>query len=130
MANVWGKTAKNERIIASPFSNLKDVDNDPAFTFASSLEITYTIQLNGPEGSFTPNLITINPSWGGTWGFNQGASFSVTLNTETAKYEVSQSDFNILYTSGDHADGSIMTFVQIDNIRKWFPTMHCTLNSL
>ena len=130
MANVWGKTAKNERIIASPFSNLKDVDNDPAFTFASSLEITYTIQLNGPEGSFTPNLITINPSWGGTWGFNQGASFSVTLNTETAKYEVSQSDFDILYTSGDHADGSIMTFIQIDNIRKWFPTMHCTLNSL
>ena len=130
MANVWGKTAKNERIIASGFSNLKDVDNDPAFTFANSLEITYTIQLDGPEAAFTPNLVTINPSWGGTWGFNQGGSFQVTLNPETAKYEVSEKDFNIVYTSGDHADGSIMTFVQIDNIRKWFPTMHCTLNSL
>ena len=130
MFNIWGKGAQNGKIVASPFSNLKDVDSDPAFTFAQSCEITFTVRLSGPEATFTPNLITINPSWGGTWGFNQGATFQVTLNAETAKYEVSQQDFNILYTSGDHAAGSIMTFVQIDNIRSWFPTMHCTLNSL
>lgn len=130
MFNIWGKGAQNGKIVASPFSNLKDVDSDPAFTFAQSCEITFTVRLSGPEATFTPNLITINPSWGGTWGFNQGATFQITLNAETAKYEVSQQDFNILYTSGDHAAGSIMTFVQIDNIRSWFPTMHCTLNSL
>ena len=130
MFNIWGKGAQNGKIVASPFSNLKDVDSDPAFTFAQSCEITFTVRLSGPEATFTPNLITINPSWGGTWGFNQGATFQVTLNAETAKYEVSQQDFNILYTSGDHAAGSIMTFVQIDNIHSWFPTMHCTLNSL
>ena len=130
MFNIWGKGAQNGKIVASPFSNLKDVDSDPAFTFAQSCEITFTVRLSGPEATFTPNLITINPSWGGTWGFNQGATFQVTLNAETAKYEVSQQDFNILYTSGDHAAGSIMTFVQIDNSRSWFPTMHCTLNSL
>ena len=130
MFNIWGKGAQNGNIIASPFSSLTNVGSDPAFTFAQSCEITFTIRLTGPEAIYTPNLITINPSWGGTWGFNQGASFQVTLNSETAKYEVSQSDFNILYTSGDHTAGSIMTFVQIDNILKWFPTMHCTLNNL
>ena len=130
MFNIWGKGAENQLVKASPFSNLTNVGGDPAFTFAQSCEITFTVRLSSPEATFTPNLITINPSWGGTWGFNQGATFQVTLNPETAKYEVSQQDFNILYNSGDHAAGSIMTFVQIDNIRQWFPTMHCTLNSL
>lgn len=129
IANQWGKTSKSEKLIASPFSNLKDVESDPAFTFANSLEITYTIMLSSPEGTYTPNLITINPSWGGTWGFNQGATFDIALNKETAKYEISKNNFAIKYESADHAAGSIMTFVQIDNIYKWFPTMHSTLNS-
>jgi hypothetical protein len=129
MFNIWGKGAENQLVKASPFSNLTNVGSDPAFTFANKLEITYTVMLNGPEGTYTPNLITINPSWGGTWGFNQGATFDITLNTETAKYEISKKDFTIKYESADHAAGSIMTFVQIDNIRNWFPTMHSTLNS-
>ncbi|MBQ7420252.1 MAG: hypothetical protein IJV17_05890 [Prevotella sp.] len=129
MFNIWGKGAENGLVKASPFSNLTNVGSDPAFTFANELEITYTIMLNGPEGTYTPNLITINPNWGGTWGFNSGATFDITLNTETAKYEISKKDFTIKYESADHAAGSIMTFVQIDNIRNWFPTMHSTLNS-
>ena len=129
MANVWGKTAQNERIIASPFSDLKDVDNDPAFTFANSLEITYTIRLSGPEGTFKPNLITINPSWGGPWDYNDGAAFDVRLNTETAKYELSKNNFTVTYNSTDHAAGSIMTFIQIDNLYGFFPGTHAVLNS-
>lgn len=130
MANVWGKTAKNEKIVASPFSNLTNTDNDPAFTFANTLEVTYTIVTDGVEATYMPKFITINPSWGGPWDYNQGATFDVKLNQETAKYEVTQTDFDITYNSGDHAAGSIMTFIQIDGIRKYFPTMHCTLNSL
>ena len=128
--NIWGKGQVNNLVVASPFSNLTNVGSDPAFTFAQSLEITFTIQATGPEGTYTPNFITINPSWGGTWGYNQGATFDVVLNPETAKYEVTTKDFDILYTSTEHAAGSIMTFIQIDNIRNWFPTMHATLNTL
>ena len=130
MFNIWGKGSDNGNVIASPFSNQTNVGSDAAFTFANTLEITFTIATDGVEATYTPNLITINPSWGGTWGFNEGASFDVRLNPATAKYEVSQKDFNITYTSGDHAAGSIMTFIQIDNIRNYFPTMHATLNSL
>jgi len=133
MANVYGKTAKNEKIIASPFSSQTDTDNDPAFTFTSSMEVTYTIFINGPAGTYTPGLITVNPSWGTLdWnGVNQGATFDVALNKETAKYEVTKSKFDITYkdASNDYKAGSIMTFVQIDNIYKFFPGMHCTLDA-
>lgn len=130
MFNIWGKGSADGAVKESPFSDKTNVGSDDAFTFAESLEITFTIVTSGLAATYTPNLITINPSWGGTWGFNQGASFDVTLNTETAKYEISKSDFDITYTSGEHADGSIMTFVQIDNIRNFFPQMHATLNEL
>ena len=124
------KTAKNEKIIASPFSNLTDTDNDPAFTFANSLEVTYTIFTEGPEKTYKPNLITINPDWGGPWDYNDGAAFDVTLNKETAKYELSKNNFTITYNSDIHAAGSIMTFIEIADIYGYFPTMHSTLNSL
>ena len=84
----------------------------------------------GVEGTYTPNLITINPSWGGPWDYNQGATFDVTLNKETAKYEVSNKNFTITYNSTEHAAGSIMTFIEIADIFGYFPTMHSTLNSL
>ena len=129
MFSIYGKGQENNLVKASPFSNLTNVGSDPAFTFANKLEITYTIMLNGPEGTYTPNLVTINPSWGGTWGFNQGATFDITLNTETAKYEISKKDFDIKYESADHAAGSIMTFVQIDNLFGFFPGAHAVLNS-
>jgi len=130
MANVWGKTAKAEKIIASPFSSLTDTDNDPAFTFTSSMEVTYTIITSGVENTYTPKLITINPSWGGPWDYNQGATFDVVLNKETAKYEVTDSSFDIKYESADHSAGSIMTFIEIGDIYGYFPTMHCTLDEL
>lgn len=129
MFNIWGKGANNGLVKASPFSNLTDVDNDPAFTCTSTCEITFTITAS-PETTYTPNLITINPNWGGPWDYNQGATFDIVLNKETAKYEVTNNTFDITYESTDHADGSIMTFIQIDNIRKYFPTMHATLNTL
>ncbi len=130
MANVWGKTAKNEKIIASPFSNLTDTDNDPAFTFANSMEVTYTIVTNGLATNYKPNLITINPSWGGPWDYNDGAAFDVVLNTETAKYELTKNNFTVNYSSDIHADGSIMTFIEIADLFGNFPGTHATLNAL
>ena len=130
MFNIWGKGAQNGLIKASPFSNLTGVDSDPAFTFANSCEITYTIFTDGPEKTYKPNLITINPSWGGPWDYNDGAAFDITLNKETAKYELSKNNFTITYNSDIHADGSIMTFIEIADIFGYFPTMHSTLNSL
>ncbi len=132
MFNIWGKGQVGNKIVASPFSSLTDVDSDPAFTFAESCEITFTVKTNGPVGTYTPNLITINPSWDGTWGFNQGTTFDVVLNTETAKYELSRRQFNILYTTDgtDYTGGSEMTFIEIADIYAFFPTMHATLDGL
>ena len=129
MFNIWGKGSDgSQQYVASPFSNLTYAGSDPAFTFANSLEITFTVDTQG--ATYTPNLITINPSWGGTWGFNQDATFQVVVNSSTGKLEVTNPTFDITYQSADHAAGSIMTFVQIDNIRRLFPDMHCTLDEL
>ncbi len=129
--NVYGKGAQNGAVIASPFSNLTNAGAEPALGFSSKLEMTYTIFKEGVSGTYYPNLITINPSWGGPWDYNDGAtSFTVSLNPATAKYEVSPATFNIIYSSADHAAGSIMTFIEIADLFGYFPTMHSTLNSL
>ncbi len=134
MANVWGKTAKNEKIVASPFSSLTDTDNDPAFTFSSSMEVVYTIAINGPEGTYLPTLLNVNAGWGtASWdGLNQGETFDVVLNKETAKYEVTKKQFDIVYqdADNDYSGGTIMTFIQIADIYRFFPGMHCTLDAL
>ena len=129
--NVYGKNSANGAVIASPFSNLTNAGAEPALGFSSKFEMTYTIFKEGVSGTYYPNLITINPSWGGPWDYNDGAtSFTVSLNPATAKYEVSPATFNILYSSADHAAGSIMTFIEIADLYGYFPTMHSTLNSL
>ena len=130
MFNIWGKGSADGNVVASPFSNLTNVSGDPAFTFAHTLEITFTVVTNGLNATYTPKLITINPSWGGPWDYNQGATFDVSLNPATAKYEISNTTFDITYNSTDHSAGSIMTFVQIDDIRNFFPNMHATLDEL
>lgn len=133
--NIWGKTAANGKIVSSAFSNLTDVDHDPAFTFTSSVEITYTIFTNGPVGTYLPTVIAVNSGWGtaNDWaGVNQGATFDVELNTETARYEVTKSKFDITYQDAavDYSGGTVMSFVQIDHIYNFFPGMHCTLDAL
>lgn len=63
--SIWGKNSSNGLVKESPFSNLTNVASDPAFSFTGKVEITYTIILNGIEATYSPQLITINPSWGG-----------------------------------------------------------------
>ena len=130
MFNIWGKGSADGNVVASPFSDQTNVGSDAAFTFAESVEITFTVVLNGVGSTYLPTFITINPSWGGPWDYNEGATFDVVLNSATAKYEVTQPSFDITYNSTEHGDGSIMTFVQINDIRKLFPSMHATLDEL
>ena len=130
MFNIWGKGTADGNVVASPFSNLKNVQGDPAFTFAQSCEITFTVITSGVEKTYKPNLITINPGWGGPWDYNDGASFDITLNKETAKYELSKNNFSVTYNSADHAAGSIMTFIEIADLYGAFPGTHATLDAL
>ena len=41
--SIWGKGAVDGKVVNSAFSNLQNVESDPAFNFTTSLEITYTI---------------------------------------------------------------------------------------
>lgn len=131
MFNIWGKGAKDGNVIASPFSNLTNVESDPAFTFAQSCEITFTVLTESPVATYAPKFITVGAGWWpSTWDFNDGSSFDLTLNDETGKYQISRNTFDMTYTSADsYAAGVIMTFIQVDNLHKFFPGMHAVLNS-
>ena len=131
MFNIWGKGAKDGNVIASPFSNLTNVESDPAFTFAQSCEITFTVLTESPVATYAPKFITVGAGWWpSTWDFNDGSSFDLTLNDETGKYQISRNTFDMTYTSADsYAAGVIMTFIQVDNLYKFFPGMHAVLNS-
>lgn len=127
MFNVWGKTGAD-----TPFHQGGGAvsGGESALDFDQTLEVTFTvvsITSNG-TGAYTPNLITINPSWGGTWGYNEGAALNVVL--DDGYYKVENNQFDLTYKSGDHADGSIMTFIEIADLYGLFPGTHSTLDEL
>lgn len=130
--NIWGKGAQNDVVLESPFSSATNVGSDPAFNFSESLEIEYTVFTDAhPEGIYTPNLITVNPSWGGTWGTNNGQTIEVVY--ENCQYKLAGSgNVSINYDAGenDHSAGSIMTFIQTDNLYQYFPGATAELNEL
>lgn len=125
--NKYGKGAANDKVILSPFSNEQECENDPAVHFDNSIEVIYTIDTQGLSKRFTPCLITINPSWGGPWDYNQGAYFNITL--VDGVYGISQKTFDITYNDSQ-PDGTIMTFIEIVDLFGLFPQTHATLNSL
>lgn len=122
--NIWGKGATAEQV-SSPFSSVVS-NTDPAFSFNSTLEFDYVIVT---EPKFTPNLITINPSWGGDWAYNQGASFNIVVD-ENSKLAIDNPSFDITLNGTDFADGSIMTFIQVDNLFSYFPQTKATFDAL
>jgi len=127
--NVYGKGAANGNVLESPFSSATNCASDAAFKFSNKLEVTYSIVKDGLS-NVVPNLITINPSWGGPWDYNQGAALDVVIDKTTGKYALTKSSFSIKYDSADHAAGSIMTFIQINDWMKVFPGTHSTLDRL
>ena len=126
--NVWGKAAQGGKV-DSPFSNAGLVESDPAFTFAESLEITYNINTEG-QTTYTPNLITINPGWGGDWSYSDGTKFNVAINPETALYELSQSSFSMVLNASGMDAGSIMTFIETDKLFLSFPNIKMSLDKV
>lgn len=131
--NIYGKGAEDNgnKVKNSAFSNSQNVGSEPALKFTNSMEVTYTIFINGPAGTYTPGLISINPSWGGTsWDGLSNGSFELKLNPKTAKYEISQNKFDITLNDASFGSGSIMTFVQIAHMHDFFPGLHATLDEL
>ena len=124
--NIFGKGSADGNVVESPFSNAQNIGNEPAFSFTEQIEVVYTIMT---EPAFTPNLITINPSWGGPWDFNQGASFKVYVD-DNKKLAIDNPSFDITYTSADHAAGSIMTFIETKDLFTAFPGVTATLDAL
>lgn len=132
--NIWGKGQTDNLIRQSPFSPSQNISVDEAFHFAESLEIVYTVITDAQvAGSYTPNLITINPSWGGTWGFNQGVQLQVVYDEEACQYRIENPSIYILYTAPadiDYSAGSIMTFIEVADLFGYFPGIHATLDAL
>lgn len=131
--NIWGKGAEGQLVLASPFSNATNVGSDPAFNFAESLEIDYTIFTDAhPEGVYTPMLAAINPSWGGPWDFTNGNTIEVVY--ENCQYKLKDNSRVVIdYTAPDGVDfsnGCIMTFVQTNDLYKYFPGVKAELNDL
>lgn len=131
--NIYGKGAEDNgnKVKKSAFSNSQNVGSEPALKFTNSMEVTYTVFINGPAGTYTPGLISINPSWGGTsWDGLSNGSFELKLNPETAKYEISQNKFDITLNDASFGSGPIMAFVQIAHMHDFFPGLHATLDEL
>ncbi len=133
MANIWGCGHNDgwNGLADTPFhKDGGETTNETALAFNHTFEVTFTVVSNTSDGTgiYTPNLITINPSWGGTWGYNDGATMEVV--NEGGKYSIKNNQFDITYNSGDHADGSIMTFIEIADLYGFFPGTHATLDEL
>lgn len=132
MANIWG-CGHNDS-----WNGLKDTPfhkgggettYETALAFNHTFEVTFTVVSNTSDGTgvYTPNLITINPSWVGTWGYNEGQTLEVV--NEGGKYSIKgNNQFDITYKSDAHKDGSLMTFLEIADLYGFFPGTHATLD--
>lgn len=133
MANIWGKGGNgNNGLKDTPFREEGgEVTEETALAFESTFEVVFTVvsvTSNG-VGTYTPNLITINPSWGGTWGFNKGATFDVVYENFQYKFGANTS-FDITYESADHSAGSIMTFIETKDVYSFFPGITAQLDAM
>lgn len=133
MANIWG-CGHNDSwngLADTPFhKGGGETTNETALAFDHTFEVTFTVVSNTSDGTglYTPNLITINPGWGGTWGYNEGQTLEV-VRSDNGKYSINgNNQFDITYKSGDHKDGSIMTFIEIADLYGFFPGTHATLD--
>lgn len=127
--NAWGLTAK-----ASPFSNTAEaIEDEMAVSFSDKVEITYTVFADANVArKYDVNLITVNPSWGGTWGYNAGQQIEVKYDEETHKFAFEPTTLSFSYSdaSTDYSAGSIMTFLEVADIYGYFPGLHATLDKL
>lgn len=127
--NIYGKGAADGKVLNSAFSNSQNVSSESAFHFNNSLEVLYTVFIDGNgAGVYTPSLVTVNPSWVSAWGVNQGATLEVKY--ENFQYTLASSQFDIKYEATDYATGSIMTYIEVPGLYGFFPGTHATLTNL
>ncbi|SHJ09434.1 hypothetical protein [Bacteroides stercorirosoris] len=133
LANIWGCGHNDgwNGLKDTPFQEGGgETTEETALAFESTFEVTFTIvsiSSNG-AGVYTPNLVTVNPSWTSDWGFNQGATFEVKY--ENFQYILDAPQFDIKYEATDYAAGSIMTFIEVADLYGFFPGAHATLDNL
>lgn len=133
LANIWGKGSNgNNGLKDTPFqAGGGETTDETALAFSSTFEVTFTIAsiTSNGAGVYTPKLFTLNPSWGSSDGFNTGSTLEVKY--ENFQYSiVSPASFDIKYESTNHSDGSIMTYIQVDDLYGFFPGTHATLDNL
>lgn len=128
MFNIYGKGSNNGVVMDSPFSSGKNLGNEPAVSFSSSIEFDLYVCTNP---TFTPGLVTINSGWGGDWTGPNDGSFKVSINSGN-KFEYDKTNFDILLDNpvADMSGGSIMTFVNTEGLHSAFPGTKMTLTSL
>lgn len=110
--NIWGKGT--EPVIQSAFSkDGKMSEMDPAAKFSESVCVTFTVY---KKHELPINLITINPSWSGTWGTPGNQTLKV-VNTDGQLSTQAVESVTCTETVGstDYSAGSIMTFLEIGN---------------
>lgn len=132
MFNIWGKGAADGKIVKSPFSAATNVESDPAVSFTSKIEIDYTIITN--PAAYTPGLVTIEPTqWGGDWTGPNDGSFTAIVD-ENNKLAPSKKEFDITLNAADYgvdySAGSIMTFINTEDLMNVFPGTHMTLTDI
>ncbi|MCH5222833.1 MAG: fibronectin type III domain-containing protein [Muribaculaceae bacterium] len=139
LANIWGCGHNDgwNGLADSPYrQGGGEVEGgEPNLAFNTTFEVTFNIRaLDASSDIYFPTLVTINPDWGGSWDWNDGSNFAIKLNEGTHQWEVTQPEQSIKITTADSgadmSKGSIMTFVQINNLYKLFPGIHASLKDI
>ncbi len=129
--NIYGKNSAEGKVLKSPFSAATNTGSEAAVAFTSKIE--FDLVVDADPVSYTPQLITINPDWGGSWDFNQGATFTPVINSDNMIVP-SQAAFDITLKSTDtgvnYSAGSIMTFINIPGLMDTFPGTNSVLDAL
>ncbi|MGN0028371.1 MAG: hypothetical protein ACI35Q_01365 [Marinilabiliaceae bacterium] len=125
--NQYGETCKD-----SPLSKADGkLDDDLSVNIAEKLEISYTVFADANVArTYDVNLVTINKSWGGTWGYNDGQTIEVGYDADTHKYTFAPKTVSFSYADNTFAEGSIMTFLEVADLYGYFPGTHATLDAI
>lgn len=132
MANIWGKGHNDA------WNGLKDTPFQPgggettdetALAFNETFEVTFTIvsiTSNG-AGDYSPNFVMVNGDWSAQqWGYNDGSKISVKY--EDCQYSFDLNKIDMTYEATGYSLGTIMTFVQTDNLYSFFPGVKAVLD--
>lgn len=122
--NIWGKAAEGGVVVESPFSNLTNIDADPAVNFAQKFELDFVISLTN---HFNTGFVSVQSDWSAqTWGGDYMTGFDVKIND--SKYEVAPASLN-LSVAASYTE-PIMMFLQTDNFYRLFPGARMSLSEI